>query len=1539
MLSAHRRFCDCSIQATADIHLFRGDTEPALRLLQEVVSLCRDSGDIEDQVDAQIRIARLWVLRSEADEAETSAKAALQAAKGNDLAEAQASLGMARVLMAKKDLPGAKAQAANAEKLFKTCGHRSGELTALSLTWSAMLEEGGAAQMVQAAKKAAEAFKAAGDQQCAAEAYLEASAASKKHGQPESADTATAALQLFRQLGHTSGEVKALHALSAAERARGQVAESVKAAVDVVSLYQRRGDTCGQAEATCELAKVHLGLGLLKDALSEVGEARLLFQKVGQPQIQEAAVLVEVGVPTLMAMDDPPKAVAMAEDAAKLYRALGDRKGEAAALSACAKVCVQQGDNAAALQAARQAVAVLSRARLAREEAEAIHLIARVYAIRREPREAVSSAAQALSLLRRPGDEADRSDVLMTASYAHSMAGPLNNIKRYLSSPTCQSWKLQGLESEGAVGAAEEAVALCRRIGDKTRLASALHALAEALLLKRDFGQAVDTAEEALQLPGLDPMLQAHLSSVSAYGRLAWSQAKKKGLRANPKQLLQKAKAASDILLASGDRRFEAEAKFLMAKAQLKADNVEAANKEAMAAYDFYATLRDGQGLGWTGLLYSSCLLRSPAKMMTSGITSITSKEVEMPQYDGALQAALVAHSTFRRCGDEEGVEAALTAIHEIRSSMGGLSFILAVQLQTGDCSVCCIYGCVWPMPPAFSSAPPVSVNPYHAMRSVDLTFESSWRRTGGRPPSSVARSEIVVLLGAHFGARDCLEAFVAEVFSALRRRQAIKCFSSGHWGTGQAKAKAAVQLMEGMQEACVPDLDLALLLGGLCLAQAASGCWAEALSLCCKRSADIADEILKDRLLHGWLEEANAFTPGDVVQFTGAHCAQLTGLVMGPSAEFGSWHVRVTGPATEAAAAPGPLEAATPMPKAVEVAGEVLEVRESEATLLTLRLSDEQQLRWKELEGEVPELFQKRMNSGNEVVLHAEKMDYQLQRTQQAALHAEKTDVADSGLPLEQTFAATLYDCILEHHQSCGTQAEMVVDVLGCRPALELDDPVRALTAMIKASRVSAISASSEQATLCLKTLIVRCLAEVESGDVDVTVCVAEECVVQKFRRPNPFEDYKNIQDVDGRSLVLEVKLPGRTDRSVSRPVIEKACDVSHALGNNEVKIWDGVWAGFGLTRTGWRPGGGRHEIMYDRLKLYAKMWRPTLEVLSRCQRGLLACGPDTRTAGSNDFAEQGSFAVFLTSGDVIFSGRAGQGGEAAPVPLASAHLTVILPKLRVGETCVLQRSALASTLTGVEASLSPRCNEAFMECTSPVFYVQVSLKRGVLKFANGADSANDGLHVVCRETLLYVCCFRFKKEFSASLAKWLKHVNAWPWRLSETRAPPSETFDPEAGRRLSFSEILDACMRRFSELLGRRTSRYSVVTWLDACPGVVQFPQGKLQPEQLRLGFLICRLQWQVLVCTSLLTMMPWEAANHGPREVRRFACAGAWDSCFPLLDRSALASIENMDNRFDRKAWHNVKALLCSECRSTSQRGRFWPLCSASIGGPVT
>ena len=75
-----------------------------------------------------IRIARLWVLRSEPEEATKAAKAALEAAQSGkkELAEAEALLGLAGVLKAKKDLAGAQTEAGKAEKLFKKCGHRTG---------------------------------------------------------------------------------------------------------------------------------------------------------------------------------------------------------------------------------------------------------------------------------------------------------------------------------------------------------------------------------------------------------------------------------------------------------------------------------------------------------------------------------------------------------------------------------------------------------------------------------------------------------------------------------------------------------------------------------------------------------------------------------------------------------------------------------------------------------------------------------------------------------------------------------------------------------------------------------------------------------------------------------------------------------------------------------------------------------------------------------------------------------------------------------------------------------------------------------------------------------------------------------------------------------------------------------------------------------------------------------------------------------------------------------------------------------------------
>jgi len=677
-----------ALQATARIHLSRGDTEPALRILQEVLGLCKDSQDYLEEADTQAMVAQVYMARSEGREALAAAQAGLEAAKkhGDTYAEARALLAVAKVLKASKDCAAASEEARKSLALFQKLGDRSGELQALSFTWAAQTGWG-AKEAGMALKQANKAFLAAGDMQAAAEALLEAASADLAAGLSESsADLAHSAVDLFRKMDHTKGEVEALREAISAELASGRQENAVKIAVEVVSLFKRRHDVHGQAESTSRLAKVYLECGQPKEALSEVGESRLLFQKLAGPQSGEAAVLLDIGVHAHIMLNDPPRAVAMAEEAMNLYRRLGDRAGEAAALQASAKVCVQKGDNSSAIQAARQSVAVLARARLAREEAEAHQVMARVHLVRLEPREAVASAAQALTLLRRPGDEGHRVEALEVASWAHSM----------------------GLDPSGGIGAAEEAIALCRRIGGARRLATSLQALAEAQLVKREYAAALTTSAEALKLArelGDDGMLEARLLELSSYARIGRSQEKKKGLMASPKQALIEAKDAAQTLDATGDRRLQAEAKYLLAKAHLQVGNGEAAQNEAHKAYEYYGTLRDGSGAGWSALLISACCLKSPARLMTA--SAAVGQEMSIPAPAHALAAALVAHSTFRRIGDEEGEEAALKAIADVRALQEGASE------NTLECDI----PRPRPLPSAVAaSAPSVEVNPYHEL-------------------------------------------------------------------------------------------------------------------------------------------------------------------------------------------------------------------------------------------------------------------------------------------------------------------------------------------------------------------------------------------------------------------------------------------------------------------------------------------------------------------------------------------------------------------------------------------------------------------------------------------------------------------------------------------------------------------------------------------------------------------------------------------------------------------------------------------------------
>ncbi|CAK0882341.1 unnamed protein product [Prorocentrum cordatum] len=269
--------------------------------------------------------------------------------------------------------------------------------------------------------------------------------------------------------------------------------------------------------------------------------------------------------------------------------------------------------------------------------------------------------------------------------------------------------------------------------------------------------------------------------------------------------------------------------------------------------------------------------------------------------------------------------------------------------------------------------------------------------------------------------------------FAAGRAEQALGCFGRGEWAAGLAKARAALELLERQEEALPPCLAPAL--GGACLALAAQGEHGGALALWCRYAEVIADERLKEQLLQFWHQDCNAPRPGDLVQLSGSGGAQLV------------------------------CEAASPLP----APGEELDAGEEDMTLLTARLSAEQRRHWGELVEERPGLFGQRMRSDNEA--RWRRLFGAAARRGGAGVGAGACAAEeDAGLPLEQTFVATLHGLVAELLP--GARA-LTVDLLGCRPALELESPDAALVALMQA-----LPAGLEQLTVRM------CGPEVNSDD-----------------------------------------------------------------------------------------------------------------------------------------------------------------------------------------------------------------------------------------------------------------------------------------------------------------------------------------------------------------------------------------------------------------------------------------------------------------------
>lgn len=328
--------------------------------------------------------------------------------------------------------------------------------------------------------------------------------------------------------------------------------------------------------------------------------------------------------------------------------------------------------------------------------------------------------------------------------------------------------------------------------------------------------------------------------------------------------------------------------------------------------------------------------------------------------------------------------------------------------------------------------------------------------------------------------------------FARRKGDEALARFDRGEWAEGIPRARAALDLFARVGS--ISHLDAAPLYRGICNALVAQRRFCEAHEVYCEHAMEVGDDTVKGELLQTWLAHTNLPTIGDLVQLSSKSSMAVSGhgqLLVGVVVAFPGSHVEPESDASVGADAtdiPARCrvrlqgvagEGDSDMPALSNTAfsllqesqagscaaqhqlreEEIVEVDTSDLTLLSLRLTEEQRERWVQLRESRRELFGERMKVENEK--RWQKLFGGCAARHNGVIGADAAaGAADLGLPLEQSFVATLHSMISDWLKLLAKQkvepihgaetCDLVVDLLGCRPALELADPVTQISRVL---------------------------------------------------------------------------------------------------------------------------------------------------------------------------------------------------------------------------------------------------------------------------------------------------------------------------------------------------------------------------------------------------------------------------------------------------------------------------------------------------------
>ncbi len=331
----------------------------------------------------------------------------------------------------------------------------------------------------------------------------------------EAVDRYGDALERFTRLGDEGGEAAAWGGLGLARVASGDPAAGAEAQRSALDLERRLGRTIEEAKALNNLGFALHSSGRLREGLDFYRRALDRFVEAGETGSWKANVLHNLAA-VAHGLGEPEAALAADREVLALWRALGDRRGEARTLTNLGALENDLGEFGQALEAYTPALAIFEASGDRLWQASVLRNRGAAYYGLGDYLHARADFEAAMGIRREVGDVSGAAAAEIAAGYARLRAGEVTAAlelgrragaaaeargdKRgeLLARLLAGKASLDAGDEKGALGEASRALARARDLESRIDEAAALQILGQAQLALGPPGAAARTFEEAL---------------------------------------------------------------------------------------------------------------------------------------------------------------------------------------------------------------------------------------------------------------------------------------------------------------------------------------------------------------------------------------------------------------------------------------------------------------------------------------------------------------------------------------------------------------------------------------------------------------------------------------------------------------------------------------------------------------------------------------------------------------------------------------------------------------------------------------------------------------------------------------------------------------------------------------------------------------------------------------------------------------------------------------------------------------------------------